>query len=103
MPVWLVDLILAGVALEASGLALWLRRRGQRRLIRPVLLFLASGTAMLIAVRLALTGAGLAPIGAVLALSGVTHIACLRAGFALTKSGNAGGPSGQRGKSARQK
>lgn len=50
----LIDLILIGVAIEFAGLAIWLRRRGDHHLVTPTLFFLASGGALMVALRFAL-------------------------------------------------
>jgi hypothetical protein len=70
-PSW-VDAILAGVGLEALLLGALLRRASAERWIGPCLLTLASGAALLLALRGAVAGAGapwipLALLGALLA------------------------------------
>jgi len=53
----LVDLVLVFVAIEAAGLVLFLQATGRGRLAPPAALFLASGAALMTAVRCALAGA----------------------------------------------
>ena len=50
----IIDLILAGVIAEFVALAIWLRRRGQSSLVVPLFLFLASGGALMVALRFSL-------------------------------------------------
>ena len=50
----MIDLILAGVALEFLALAYVLRRVGRAFLIMPMFLFLASGAALMAALRFSL-------------------------------------------------
>ncbi len=70
----IVDLILVLVAFEAAALAFWrVRLRGGFRL-RPLLCNLASGAALMLAVRAALTGAGWEIVATCLALSLAAHL-----------------------------
>tara|TARA_B100001057_G_scaffold316470_1_gene316614 strand:- start:823 stop:1089 length:267 start_codon:yes stop_codon:yes gene_type:complete len=82
MPDWLsiprlVDIILLGMALEA----LWLLRRHRRARVPgppPVLLHLISGALLLLAMKLALTGAPPMMVAATLGTAGLAHAADLR-------------------------
>jgi hypothetical protein len=76
LPLILLDIILAGVMLEAAVLALRLKGR-RRRLVQPLLLFLASGAALLFAVRAALAGMEEALVAASLFVAGILHVLCL--------------------------
>lgn len=71
------DVILAGIAAEFGVLAWLLRGKGQRRWILPLFWFLLSGALLMLAVRGALAGTGLASIAAPLIVSLLTHVACL--------------------------
>ena len=73
----LIDAILVGVALEFLGLTWWLMRRGQSRWIAPVFWFLASGAALMAALRSATIGASEVWILGALTISGLGHIAAL--------------------------
>lgn len=52
----LIDLILAGVAVEFVVLAAWLARSAAAHWIWPLLLYLGSGAALMLALRAALSG-----------------------------------------------
>ena len=82
MPDWLsisrlVDIILLGMALEAF----WLLRRHRRAGASgapPILLHLMSGALLLLAMKLALTGAPPMMVAATLGTAGLAHTADLR-------------------------
>ncbi|MEE4208782.1 MAG: hypothetical protein V2I43_05915 [Parvularcula sp.] len=85
MPIWLVDMILVGVLLEA----LFLGRLCQTRrpeLLRALLLFLLSGALLLAALRASLMGAGLPAVGFLLFCGGIAHVFCLRAAWSAKAS-----------------
>lgn len=75
----LVDLILLLVVAEAVALTLFRRRTGRGPAPAAVLPTLAAGAALLVAVRLALSGAPLEWLMGALAVAGLAHIADLRA------------------------
>ena len=83
MPDWLsiprlVDIIMLGMALEAF----WLLRRHRRAGASgapPLLLHLMSGALLLLAMKLALTGAPSMMVAATLGAAGLAHAADLRA------------------------
>ena len=82
MPDWLsiprlVDIILLGMALEAFWL-LWRQRRGGASGAPPMLLHLISGALLLLAMKLALTGAPPMMVAATLGTAGLAHAADLR-------------------------
>ncbi|MEK9625063.1 MAG: hypothetical protein VW103_10910 [Halieaceae bacterium] len=82
MPDWLsiprlVELILLGMAIEAIWL-LWRHRRAGRAGVPPLLLHLISGALLLLAMKLALTGAAPLIVAAALGMAGVAHAADLR-------------------------
>ena len=82
MPDWLsipqlVELILLGMAIEAIWLLLWHRRAG-RAGVPSQLLHLISGALLLLAMKLALTGAAPLIVAATLGMAGVAHAADLR-------------------------
>ena len=82
MPDWLsiprlVDIILLGMALEAFWL-LWRHRRAGAPGAPPMLLHLMSGTLLLLALKLALTGAPSMMVAATLGTAGFAHAADLR-------------------------
>ena len=82
MPDWLsiprlVELILLGMAIEAMWL-LWRHRRTGRTGAPPLLLHLISGALLLLAMKLALTGAAPLMVAATLGMAGVAHAADLR-------------------------
>ena len=82
MPDWLsiprlVELILLGMAIEAIWL-LWRHRRAGRAGVPPQLLHLISGALLLLAMKLALTGAAPLMVAATLGMAGVSHAADLR-------------------------
>ena len=83
MPDWLsiprlVDIILLGMALEAFWL-LWRHRRAGAPGSPPMLLHLMSGALLLLAMKLALTGAPPMMVSATLGTAGLAHAADLRA------------------------
>ena len=53
----MIDVILAGVAIEFLALAWLLHRAARRSLITPLFFFLASGAALMVALRFSLDGA----------------------------------------------
>ena len=73
----LVDIILLGMALEAFWL-LWRHRRGGASGAPPMLLHLISGALLLLAMKLALTGAPPMMVAATLGTAGLAHAADLR-------------------------
>ena len=82
MPEWLsipqlVELILLGMAIEAMWLS-WRHRRAGRAGVPPLLLHLISGALLLLAMKLALTGAAPLMVAATLGMAGVSHAADLR-------------------------
>lgn len=82
MPDWLsiprlVDIILLGMTLEAFWL-LWRHRRGGASGAPPKLLHLISGALLLLAMKLALTGAPPMMVAATLGTAGLAHAADLR-------------------------
>ena len=82
MPDWLsiprlVELILLGMAIEAMWLS-WRHRRAGRMGVPPLLLHLISGALLLLAMKLALTGAAPLMVAATLGMAGVSHAADLR-------------------------
>lgn len=83
MPDWLsisrlVELILLGMTIEAIWL-LWRHRRAGRAGAPPLLLHLISGALLLLAMKLALTGAAPLIVAAALGMAGVAHAADLKA------------------------
>lgn len=82
MPDWLsiprlVDIILLGMVLEAFWL-LWQHRRAAEPGAPPMLLHLMSGALLLLAMKLALTGAPPMMVAATLGTAGLAHAADLR-------------------------
>ena len=82
MPDWLsiprlVDIILLGMALEAFWL-LWRHQRARASGSPAMLLHLMSGALLLLAMKLALTGASPMMIAATLGTAGLAHAADLR-------------------------
>ena len=82
MPDWLsiprlVDIILLGMALEAFWL-LWRHQRARASGSPAMLLHLMSGALLLLAMRMALTGASPMMIAATLGTAGLAHAADLR-------------------------
>lgn len=79
MPVepWMIDLILAGIAVEFVAGAYLFRRSGRPHLIAPFGWFLVSGGALMMAVRMALTGVAGPALAAAMLVSLVTHILSL--------------------------
>lgn len=73
----LVDVILAGFVLESGILAGYLVRAGSPQWVAPLLLHLASGALLLLALRSALSASGDAWIALALLTSGVVHVASL--------------------------
>lgn len=73
----LIDAILVGIGIESGLLAAGLVRRSARRWIAPLLLFLASGAFLMLALRAALADAGPVWIAASLLGSLVSHLATL--------------------------
>jgi hypothetical protein len=76
-----VDLIVVAIALECVGLAAWLVHAGATRLVTPLLLHLASGALLLLALRASLAGAASAWIAAALLGSLATHLLSLRRSY----------------------
>ncbi|MEM9169173.1 MAG: hypothetical protein AAGC56_05925 [Pseudomonadota bacterium] len=70
----LVSWILIGVAVEALAIAGLLAARGAERLIAPAILFLASGSALMLALRFSLVGATGAPLSAAMLTAFLLHI-----------------------------
>ena len=82
MPDWLsiprlVDIILLGISIEAFWL-LWRHRRAGASGAQPMLLHLMSGALLLLAMKLALTGAPSIMVAATLGTAGLVHAADLR-------------------------
>ena len=82
MPDWLsiprlVNIILLGMAIEAFWL-LWRHRRAGASGPPPILLHLMSGALLLLAMKLALTGASPMMVAATLGTTGLAHAADLR-------------------------
>ena len=73
-----LELILAGMAAEAAGLAWWHRRHGTGLAPNAVLPYLLSGMAMLLAWRLSIGGAWWGWISACLLTGGLLHLLDLR-------------------------
>lgn len=83
-----VDLILVAVALEFAGLGLYTVRSRGVEFVWLLFLYLGSGAALLFALRASLGGSAPHWIALALALSLVTHLACLQQIFkALPASG----------------
>ncbi len=76
-PGW-IDAIVAGVALEALVLGVLLAREGRAGLLVPLLAFLGSGAALLLALRAALSRTDAEWIGVALLVSGALHVVSLR-------------------------
>jgi len=74
----IVDLVLALVALEAIGLAIYRRRTGRGVAAGDLLPNLVAGACLLLALRAALTGAGWMWVAGWLAASLPAHLADLR-------------------------
>lgn len=72
----LVDLILLGMALEALWL-FWRQRKDNPPGAPPMLLHLVSGALLLLAMKLALTGASAIMVAATLGMAGLAHAADL--------------------------
>ena len=82
MPDWLsilrlVNIILLGMAIEACWL-LWRHRRAGASGAPSILLHLMSGALLLLAMKLALTGASPMMVAATLGTAGLAHAADLR-------------------------
>ena len=73
----LIDGILVGIGIELAGLTAVLFRTGRRRWIPPMVAFLLSGAALMLALRFALSGASPMLIQASMAVSGLMHILTL--------------------------
>jgi len=72
-----IDMILAGIALEAIGLGFWLKSTGRTRWLLPLMLFLGSGAALMAAVRFSLSDEPSGLIPGLLLIAGVLHVLCL--------------------------
>lgn len=72
-----IDAILVVIVLEAIGLSWWVRRSDRTQLIGPLLLFLASGAALMMALRAALNEASETMMSILLLVAGLLHVACL--------------------------
>ena len=82
MPEWvsipgLINLILFGMMLEAGWL-FWRHRQLGKSGIPPMLLHLMSGALLLLAMKLALSGAPLMTVAGTLGIAGLAHLADLR-------------------------
>ncbi len=75
---WLIDLLIAGMLLEAAALWAWRRRTGQGIALRSLLPTLLAGLGLVLALRAVLAGAGWAWVGAALLLAGLAHADDLR-------------------------
>lgn len=73
-----IDAILALTVLEAAGLWLYRRRTGRGPAPARVLPMLVAGFALLLAIRLALSGAAPVWFAAALALAGAAHLLDLK-------------------------
>lgn len=73
----MLDLIVAGVVLEAGALAALALKLGKSWLIAPLTAFLAAGAALMFAVRLVLSGAAEPFVGAALISGFGAHVACI--------------------------
>ncbi len=73
----MLDAILVLIGAEFLLIGLFLRARGQKRLIVPVGAFLLSGLALMLALKLALGGATGGAIAGLLAMSFVGHAGAL--------------------------
>ena len=69
------DLILAVLAIECVVVSIYLLRRGRGMELRGFMASAAAGAALVLAIRIALTGGGWAAIGACLLISLVAHLA----------------------------
>ncbi len=74
---WIVDAIIALVAIEGVVLVLWRALTGGGLPIAETLANLSSGAALLLALRMALTGASPAYVLAVLSVALIAHLADL--------------------------
>ena len=74
----LVDLVLVVVAAEAVALVVRRRRTGRGPTFGPLLAFLGSGAALLVALRAALADAAWWAVPAALAAAGLLHLRHLR-------------------------
>ncbi len=75
---WILDILIAGMVLEAAGLVAFHRLTGRGLAGRAVLPYLGSGMAMLLAWRVALGGAWWGWISLCLLAGGVLHLVDLR-------------------------
>lgn len=75
----IVDAILALMVLEALALAVYRRRTGRGVPLRPLLVNLGAGAALLLTLRAVMTGASMPVIAALLFLALVFHVADLAA------------------------
>ena len=73
----IVDAIIALVAIEGVVLVLWRARTGGGLPVMETLANLSSGAALLLALRMALTGAASASVLAVLSVALIAHVADL--------------------------
>ncbi|MEM0985809.1 MAG: hypothetical protein AAGJ32_06150 [Pseudomonadota bacterium] len=74
---WMIDLIFLLILAEALIGAIWLARSGRRALIGGFLWFLASGAALMFAIRLLLTGETGGALAAMLLCSFLFHFLAL--------------------------
>ena len=83
---FMIDMILVAVVVEFLALRIVLRRYRRERYVLPLFLFLASGAALLAALRFALTPQQefLIPLALLSAL--ILHAACLISAAGLAKS-----------------
>jgi hypothetical protein len=95
----IIDLILVLVALEAAALLLWRARSGRGPAPVPLLCNLASGAALMLALRAALTGAAWPVIAGCLVGSLLAHATEL--GLRLGAGAEAGGSRGHEDVSAK--
>jgi hypothetical protein len=82
---WMFDVVLIGVAAEFLLLAFLLARNRHRAWVWPVFWFLLSGALLMTATRSALSGVSDAMIGAILFVSLLTHLACLRSAWQIIR------------------
>ena len=88
---WIVDAIIALVAVEGIVLAVWRARTGGGLTVAGTLANLSSGAALLLALRMAITGGLSASVLALLSVALIAHVADLASRW---KAGSARRPRG---------
>lgn len=78
---WMIDIVLVGVAAEFAVLAWLAARHGMQHLVLPLFLFLASGTALMVALRFSLAPDQHALIPLALFSALFLHAACIAVGY----------------------